>query len=165
MDKRHKAAYAYIFRFICGNTNSLLRTMAFEGFQPQKQQDEKTIIAELVKRLNQNASRLHMAEQKIDRVETTIRTLDETALTQMNNLKLDLDRISSKIADVADRLVFIESEVARMNARMEKTATRMEVKQLESFIDIINPITSKFVTKDELERAVEDRLATVKKRV
>ena len=134
------------------------------AFPPQQPQDEKAIINELIKRINQDSRRIHFIEQKIERIESGMRSLDETVLMQLNDLKLALEKISNKIADVADRLVSMENETARINSRLGKTATKSEVKQLETFIDLINPITSKFITKDELERALDDRLAKMKKR-
>jgi septal ring factor EnvC (AmiA/AmiB activator) len=132
--------------------------------QPRKGEGD-AIMSELVKRINQNARRIHFVEQKIERVESGMRSLDETVLTQLNELKLELDKIGNKIADVADRLNAVENEVLRINSRLDKAATKTEVKQLESFIDLINPITSEFITKDELERALEERILKTRKRV
>jgi len=147
--------------------------MALEDFQKQIQSpfqtkqpvQDKALMPELVKRMNENARRLHLLEQKIERVESGMRGLDETVLTQLADLKLGLEKISNKLADISDRLATTENETARLNMRLDKAATKSEVKQLETFIDLINPITSKFVTKDELERALEDEAAKMKKRV
>jgi chromosome segregation ATPase len=139
--------------------------MPFDPFQTQgqKPQEGKDTIDEIIKRLNQSSHRIQMLEQKLDRVENGMRGLDETVLVQLNELKIDLDRIAVKITDVSDRIMGLENEVARINTRLDKTATKSEVKQLETFIDLINPVTSQFVTKDELGRAVDDSEAKMKK--
>jgi predicted nucleic acid-binding Zn-ribbon protein len=139
--------------------------MPFDPFQTQgqKPQEGKEIIDEIIKRLNQSSHRIQMLEQKLDRIENGMRGLDETVLVQLNELKIDLDRIAVKITDVSDRIMGLETEVARINTRLDKTATKSEVKQLETFIDLINPVTSQFVTKDELGRAMDDSEAKMKK--
>jgi len=137
-----------------------------KSFQSQPRKgDSNSVMSELIQRINQNARRIHFMEQKIERMENGMRSLDETVLMQLNELKLELEKISNKIVDVSDRIITMENEVARINNRLDKTATKNEVNQLETFIDIINPITSEFITKGELERALEDRMTKTRKRV
>jgi len=125
----------------------------------EKPNTEMTAISsELVRRLNETSRRLRILEQKMDKLETSMDLLEENTLNQMNDMKIGLERIGTKIAAVGDKLTNIESDMAKINKELGKTATKAEVKQLETFIDLINPITSKFVTKDEMERAFEDKI-------
>lgn len=114
------------------------------------------MMNELVRRLNENSRRIKYVEQKIDKIESTTSTLEETILLQMNDLKVNLERIAQKMTSLAERLSAIENEMLRFNKEIGKAATKAEVKQLESFIDLVNPITSKFVTREELDRALEE---------
>ncbi|MFH0711007.1 MAG: hypothetical protein V1944_00345 [Candidatus Aenigmatarchaeota archaeon] len=116
------------------------------------------ISNELVRRLNENSRRLRIMEQKLDKLETSMDLLEENTLNRMNDMKIGLERISAKISAVGDKLVGIETDMMRINKELGKAATKSEVKQIETFIDLVNPITAKFVTKDELERAFEDKL-------
>jgi len=122
----------------------------------EKPIDEKAVAAELVKRLNESGRRIRGVEQRIDRTENRIRGIEETVLEQMNSLKIELDRISQKIASATQQLTSINNEILRINRELGKTATKQEVKEIETFIDLVNPITAKFVTKDELERRLEE---------
>jgi len=115
------------------------------------------LSSELVRRMNEDARRIKSIEQKMDRLENTLITLEESALMQMNELKINLERISSKISALADRLNTIENDIVRVNKELGKTATKAEVKQIETFVDLVNPIKAKFVTRDELERMLEER--------
>jgi len=58
---------------------------------------------------------------------------------------------------LSERLSGIESEIDKVNKGLNKAATKAEVKQIETFMNIVNPITSKFITKEELERMLEER--------
>jgi hypothetical protein len=45
-----------------------------------------------------------------------------------------------------------------VNKELSKTALKSDVKKIETFIDVVNPITAKFVTRDELDRLLEERM-------
>ena len=127
--------------------------MAFE-----KPDQSNQVLSELVNRINEDRRRIRMIEQSIDRIESSINALERNLLNQNADMKISLDRIDNKIADMSTRLTTLEADVNRYTKLVSKAATKMEIKQLESFIDIINPITSKFVTKDELDRALEEKV-------
>ncbi|MBS3054884.1 MAG: hypothetical protein J4452_00120 [Candidatus Aenigmarchaeota archaeon] len=128
--------------------------MAFE----KPNTEINAISSELVRRLNENSRRLRIMEQKIDKLESSMDLLEDNTLNQMNDMKIGLERIATKITALGDKLTSIETDMARINKELGRTATKAEVKQLETFIDLVNPITAKFVTKGELERAFEDKL-------
>ncbi len=127
--------------------------MAFE-----KEEDLRTVTTEIVNRINENTRRIRAVEQRTSRIETGFTTLEETVITQMSDLKLGLERISQKIATISSELNEIRNEIIRINKDINKSATKAELKQIETFIDIVNPITAKFVTKDELDHALEERI-------
>jgi len=127
--------------------------MAFDS----KPGDSPAIMMnELVRRLNENSRRIKYVEQKAEKVESTVTTLEETALMRMNDLKINLERIEQKMTSLAERLNVIESEILHANKEIGKSVTKAEIKHLEAYIDLMNPITSKFITREELERVLEE---------
>lgn len=128
--------------------------MVFE----KQQKDVELFANEMVRRINEDSRRIKNVEQRLDRIDSTINTLQETVLNQMSDLKINLERIGNKITVLAERLDGIENEILRINKDLGKTATKADVKKLETFIDLVNPITAKFITKDELERELEERI-------
>ena len=121
--------------------------------------DVQIVLNELVRRINEDARRIRSLEQRNERIETSFSNLEDRLLTQLTDLKISLERLGNKISSVSDRIVGMETDISRMNKELKKTASKIEVKQLETYLEIINPITSKFVTKDELENALEDKAA------
>lgn len=124
----------------------------------KKPEDIVALTGEIVKRLNENSRRIRTMEDRMDRMESASTSLEERALEEMGSLKINLEKISNKIGSVADRLTAMENEILRINGLLEKTATKSEIKKLETFIDLVNPVTANFVTRDELEQELEDRL-------
>jgi chromosome segregation ATPase len=122
--------------------------------------DIAALSGEMVRRLNEYSSRIKNVEMRLERLENRVTSIEETVLNQLNNLKIGIERLSQKISSVSDRLTNMENEIVRINKELGKTALKSDIKKIESFIDVVNPITSKFVTRDELERLLEEKSKT-----
>ena len=136
-----------------------LPTLPFE----RHGEEEEKLSAELVKRMNESTRRIRIIEQRVDRVESSIESIQGNTLTQLNDLKFALEKIANRIVTVSEKLINIEGEILRLSKELSKTATKRELKQMEIFIDLINPITAKFATKDEVEKMIDNKLPRVKK--
>lgn len=134
-------------------------------FPPRHRGNVKEVTNEMVRRINENSRRIRQIEMSIERVRRSMHSLDENAITQMSDLKLSLEQIAAKISEISDRIGAMETEVARLQLRANKAASKSELKQMENFIDLINPVTSKFVTREEMERALDERVFKIKKKV
>lgn len=130
---------------------------------PFEKHDDKNLGAELVTRMNDSTRRIRIIEQRIDRLENSIEALQENTLTQLNDLRLSLDKINDKFASVSEKLLNIEGEILRISKELSKSATKRELKQMETFIELINPITAKFATKDEVEKMIDNKMPRIKK--
>jgi chromosome segregation ATPase len=125
---------------------------------PEKEASGAAAISgEIVRRLNEYNNRIRGLELKFERLENRVGEIEETVLNQLGSLKIGIERLSQKISSVSDRLANIENEILRINKELGKTALKSDVKKIESFIDVVNPITSKFVTRDEVERMLEEK--------
>ncbi len=124
---------------------------------PKKPSRVRGVINEIVRRLNEDVRRIRDLETRMDRMDSTISTLEETVLNQLNDLKIDFEKVVNKINSVAERLSQIENEIVRLNKELSKAATKADVKKIETYVEILNPITSKFVTREELERLLEEK--------
>lgn len=129
----------------------------------EKAVDVKIITSELMRRINEDSRRIRLLEQRMDRIDDSFSSLEDRALNQLDDLKLGIERLSDKILKLTDKLNGIENEIAKVNKELSKTASKAELKQLETFVNIVNPITSKFVTKDELERRLEEKIEKPKR--
>jgi TolA-binding protein len=132
--------------------------MALPFEQKEELFDTSMMTNEMTRRMNEDSRRIRTVEQRLDRIEQQIETLESTALNTMEDIKIGIEKMVAKITLISDKLNGIESEIARLNKEMTKTATKSELKEMETFIDLVNPITSKFVTKDEMMREFEERL-------
>ncbi|OGW55103.1 MAG: hypothetical protein A2Y81_05665 [Nitrospirae bacterium RBG_13_43_8] len=129
----------------------------------EKAGEVKLVTSELLRRVNESGRRIRLLEQRMERVDDSISGLEENVLTQLDDLKLGIERLSDKILKISERLNSIDVEIDKVNKGLNKAATKSEVKQLETFVDVVNPITSKFVTMEQVERALEERSARPKR--
>lgn len=118
-----------------------------EGFQ-----------TEIIRRINDNTRRTRILEQNIDVINLRIRGIEEQVISDMDSMKKNLDQLSLDIQEVSKSLSELRSEILKINKSLDKTARKTEVKELESLLELYNPVKSRFITRDELERALEEKI-------
>ncbi len=98
-----------------------------------------------------------MIEQRLSGTERRISSLEEKIIDEIDNLRRGFEQISMDIKALGKNLSEIRAEILKINKNLDKTAKKAEVKELESLLDLYSPIKSKFVTREEVERLIEDK--------
>lgn len=119
--------------------------------------DIRVLASELVKRMNEDTRRIRVVEQREDRIEMNLSSLEEAMDERVTEIKSNLDKLSSEIKTISDRLIILESEISKIVKDLSKKATRSDVKELESYISLMNPISSTFVAKGETEKTAGEK--------
>ncbi len=130
--------------------------MVFEKNVPG---DMQTFGSEIANRVNTDTRRIRTLEQRLVGAEQRIGALEEKIIDEIDNLRKSFDQISIDIKTLTSNLSEIHSEILKINKNLDKTAKKAELKELETLLDIYNPIKSRFTTKDEVVRMIEDKLA------
>jgi hypothetical protein len=115
------------------------------------------IINELVDRTNSDTQRLRVLEQRAEVLSSRSNTLEQEILNinrHMQEIILDLDARIKILEGVLKKNENILREVVK---QMKKLATTSKISELEQLIEIYNPIKSQFVTKEEVERILEEK--------
>ena len=116
------------------------------------------LSGEIVRRINTNTRRIRTIEQRLDGLESRIGSLEEKLIDEIDNLRKSFDQISVDIKAVSESLSEIRGEILKINKTVDKTAKKAEIKELETLLEIYNPIKSQFVTRDQVERILEEKL-------
>ena len=119
----------------------------------------KAFSNEVVKIINTNTRRIRALEQRLDAIEMRIGGIEEKIINDIEYIKKDFDEIRVDIKNIAKNVGELRNEILRINKTIEKTARKSEVKELESLLDLYSPIKSKFTTRDEVERLVDEKLS------
>jgi argonaute-like protein implicated in RNA metabolism and viral defense len=142
------------FKFIYPVNQNNIGFIMFEKEQPQ---NPRVFNDEVVKMLNTNTRRIRTLEQRLTGSERRIEAMEEKMIDEIEDIKRGFEQISFDIKSLISNLSKIRSEMLKINKNLDKTAKKSEIKELESLLDIYNPIKSNFVTKNELERFLEDK--------
>ena len=79
------------------------------------------------------------------------------ALTLIKDLKRKIDEVSNSIDLLNEKLSEMERKERMVKRDLEKCVRKDEMKKIEMYMEMMNPITSKFVTRDEVEKLLKER--------
>ena len=122
----------------------------------KRQGNVQSVIAELIRRLNDSSKRLRLVEQKTLSVEAGVANIDQSVLEQFKQVKASMDKLNARIEDLGNRMSKLEDDARKMSKQLERTATKTELRGMQGFIDLINPMKSEFITRAEVKRMLED---------
>ena len=127
-------------------------------FAKQPKKTLRTIIRELVERTNTDSARIRILEQEKDIVKSRTDSVEQTVIGQKKQADKSLAGLEARIEKMNERMLQIESTVKEIVKEMKKLATVSKIKELESLVDIYNPLKSQFMTREEAERMIERKL-------
>ncbi len=124
-----------------------------------KSPDEKgeRIIADLINRVNENVQRLRVIEQKMQASDARINSVEQNALSLTKNVQKSLDERDARIATLEEKVEKIETAYSEILKQLKTAATKANVDELRQLVSIYDPLKSSFVTREEMERFVEER--------
>ncbi len=122
------------------------------------EKDVQTILNELVRRANEGTRRLRALEERSSLVETRISSMQDSLLKDLEERRVFAEGIAQKLKDFDTSLLRINTELERINKNMDKMAKRSELKEIENILSIFNPLKTNFITRDEAERMIEEKL-------
>ena len=118
----------------------------------------REILTELVERTNSNMRRLRILEEKADVTTSRITTLEEALMEQTKQVKNMVEILEKSIIDESERIIKIEGTIKDIVDRLKKSVSMTKIKELEALLEIYSPLKSQFMTKEEVERMLDERL-------
>jgi hypothetical protein len=128
----------------------------FDKKQPKR--TIQSIINELVERTNSSTQRLRVLEQRTESIDSKINSLEKDLLDYFRDLKKMIGENDKSLVSGDERMLKMESAVKEIIGQLKRLATSADIRGLQELIDIYNPIKSNFVTKEELERIIEEKI-------
>ncbi len=124
---------------------------------PEKR-DIQVILSELVRRMNEHSRRLRAIETRHAIIETRISSLEDAALRINEEIKATKEDNSKKIKKYDTSFLKIENDINKINKKMDRMARKSQLKELENLISLFNPLKTTFITREELERLLNERV-------
>jgi predicted RNase H-like nuclease (RuvC/YqgF family) len=99
-------------------------------------------------------------ESKLDLVSEKIELLDHNSISNIKKINSDIKSLRTDMRDLTTNLEELKSFNSKVKKQLSLMTTKDEVKKLEKYIDLWNPMT--FVTRQELKKNKEDTVEMIR---
>jgi len=121
------------------------------------ERDVQAVLTELVRRENESSRRLRALEERSSLTEMRASTLQDSMLKMIEERKIFNEKLNERLTNIENSILRIDNELMKINKNLEKMAKRTELKELENMLSFFNPIKTNFVTREEVERMIEEK--------
>ncbi|MCX6814433.1 MAG: hypothetical protein NTY20_02185 [Candidatus Aenigmarchaeota archaeon] len=123
-----------------------------------------TILNDVIQRVNDDTQRLRILEQSSESLTSRMNSLEQGMLQNRREFQKAFSDINDGITSLDDRLTKLENTMKEVINHVKKLVTESQLKELQNLIEIYNPVKSNFVTKEEMEKFINERLSREKAR-
>jgi len=116
------------------------------------------LVNELARRLNDNTRRIRTLEEKLISLDSRVNGHDQRIMDttkQMNSGELE---VSNELTEIKDKLANMTLDIQNLKSEIRKAATVNDMREVQDYIELINPITTKFATKSEVAEIVREEM-------
>ncbi|MCK5039417.1 MAG: hypothetical protein KAR87_00425 [Candidatus Aenigmarchaeota archaeon] len=112
---------------------------------------ENEITNEIIKRQNDNIRRIRVLEETLRNIDVRINSIEQRYLTETKKIYGKLQEMEGQLKDnsIAQKTLEFQQDSFKKSAK--KYATQNDLSQIKNYIELINPMISKYVTKKELQ--------------
>ena len=121
---------------------------------PENEQ-QRMIIQELIRRVNNINRRLKELEQRMDRIEDTTKTVQDQSIKGKKKTNERFSKLKADLEDLSVNVSKIESAYNKFKRRTDQYAKKRDVNELEQMFELLNPVTSRFVTEEKLDEKLK----------
>lgn len=128
----------------------------FKHKTPPKEPD----FSEVRDDMNNLERRLRILEESLKNIRKSLQVAEQNMLSKNKTFSTEIKTLTSEIDETKKEISEIKEKVMMILRELESAAKIDEVKVLEKYINLWNPI--KFVTAQEVERIVDEKLSNRK---
>ncbi len=123
-----------------------------------KEPEDKThrIMSEVINRINDNTKRLRDLERAYESATNRAIAIEQDILANKKKTEKDIEDINKKLDEQNTQLMKIEETVKEIMKQMKFLATKTKVEELESMLNIFNPLESQFTTKEDVKKMIRE---------
>ncbi len=120
-------------------------------FSKKRPSNLRLIINQLVERVNNDAKRIRILEQRNGVIESRLNSIEQTLTGNYKEFIKVMKLQEKSITGLGDNIRVTEGKISEIVRQFKRVATKAEVKTLQNLLEIYNPIKSNFVTREELK--------------
>lgn len=115
------------------------------------------ILNDVIQRVNDDTQRLRILEQSAESLTSRVNGVEQGILQSRNDMQKAISEINEGINALDERLGKTENTMKEVITHMKKLVTESQLKELQSLIELYNPVKSNFVTREEMEKLVKEK--------
>jgi hypothetical protein len=96
-------------------------------------------VQELMRRINEDSRRIRDLEQRMEGVESKAATLEGLTLQRFKSSDGRLAEMAAKMRETEEALLLVKAAIDKLNKHIERTALKVEVKELEKAFELLRP--------------------------
>jgi vacuolar-type H+-ATPase subunit I/STV1 len=124
----------------------------------------RTIINELVDRTNTDTQRIRILEQREGGLSNRMESIEQEVLNINKALQKLIINIDTGLKKRDKSITEMQATIKEMIKQLKKLASVSKVNELEAMLNIYNPLKSNFVTKEEVEQLISQRISSMSKK-
>jgi len=113
----------------------------------------------IIERLNSNTRRIRQLEENLKNTEEEVRNAQERIIRETEDLEELKTQIKNRMSETEESLEALQVEVENLERKMNNFVSRREIREIEGYMDLMNPISSSFVTEEDVEELIEDKIS------
>jgi archaellum component FlaC len=111
--------------------------------------------------LNSTIRRVRQLEENLRNIRNQLSSIENDVLAGKKALTDFKKDITEKIEEMKINVENLRAEVRNVERIARKSVSKRELQELESFMEIFNPLKSKFVTKEEVIELIKEQIEGV----
>lgn len=100
--------------------------------------------------LNSNTRRIRQLEENLRNIRNQLGSVENVLLNEKKNFDELKEKMEGLFEQMRIEMRALKSEMKNVERIARKAVSKREMKEIESFLEIFNPLKSKFVTKEEV---------------
>lgn len=125
--------------------------------KPRPKRTLKTIITEILNRINDNTMRLRRIEQASQSSAMRIDSIEENFLETRKKLEKEIADLKNLLSINEKKIAAVEKNMQEVVEHIKRMPKAEKLAEIEQLIEIYNPLKSNFITKEEVERLIEKK--------
>jgi len=117
------------------------------------------IINEMARRINDMIRRVRVLEERLRNLDLRVNNLDQMFINEIKAMHKTVAENSDSIKLVQDRIANMEVDISNFKRDFKKLVTKTDIREIEAYLDLIKPVTTRFVTRKEVEELVEAKIS------
>jgi hypothetical protein len=129
---------------------------------PKKTPEEAEKEREIGRRFAELSERTRLLEERLKQAHQKVEVVDETNIKKTKELKDKIKNLEDQLASSRKDLEDLKEIVRRIVKDLGQAAKLSDVRILEKYINMVD--ITRFITKDDVYRIIEDYTAEIKKK-